>query len=136
MLRDGFPDGSSPAEAILVQPQAVGCPWATAESDASADALLDATEDVPLEPQHCLDEDAGKLADPVRGVQVSDALVLRPAQSAKMAQGAPCTPDEVPCEERSCAAVALALASAQSASLVSLPLESRLVEAHLTVSPQ
>ena len=130
MLRDGFPGGSSPAEAILVQPQAVACPWATAELDASVDALLDAAEDVPLEPQHCPD-DAGKLADPVRGVQVSDALVLRPAQSAKMAQGAPCTPDEVPCEERSCAAVALALASAQSASLVSLPLESRFVEAHL-----
>jgi hypothetical protein len=33
-------------------------------------------------------------------------------------------------------AVALALAAAQSASLFSLPLESRFVEAHLTVSPQ
>ena len=115
----GCQAGSSPAEAILVQPRADAYPWATDGSDASAGALRDAAADAHREPQHCLGEDAGKLADPVPDVQEPDALLLPPERLAQMSW-APCTRDEVPCGERSCEAKAFAHVVAQ---LVSWPLK-------------
>jgi hypothetical protein len=115
--------GSSPAEAILVQPRADAYPWATDGSDASAGALRDAAADAHREPQHCLGEDAGKLADPVPDVLELDALLLPPARLAQPALAAPCTPDEVPCGERSCAVKELADAVAQLAPLALWPPE-------------
>jgi hypothetical protein len=105
------------------------CLWVTGESDASAGALPAAAEHAHPEPQHCLAEVAGKWADPVPDVQAPAARSLRPERSARLARVAPCTPDEVPCGARSCAARALAHAVAQSAPLVSLPPEPLVVAA-------
>jgi hypothetical protein len=119
----GCQAGSSPAEAILVQRRGAACLWATDGSDASADALPDAAEGACPGPQRHLGEDAEKLADPVPDVLELDALLLPSEHSVPPAPAVPCTPAEVPCGERSYAAMALAGAAAQLAPRVSRPLK-------------
>jgi len=114
---------STPVEAIQVQPQGDVCLWVIGESDASADALPDAAEYALPEPLQYLGEVAGKLADPVPDVPAPAVQLLPPERLARLAQAAPCTPDEVPCGARSCAATAFADAVGQlAAPTVWLPL--------------
>ena len=65
-----------------------------------------------------LGEDAGRLADLVLGVPEPDARLLLPARLVQLARAELCTPDAVPYAGRSCAAMVLAAAVVQSASLV------------------
>lgn len=65
-----------------------------------------------------LDEDAGKLADPVPGVPEPDVRSLPPVRSAQLGQGAPYTPGADPYAVRSCAATVTAVAVAQWAWLL------------------
>jgi len=133
---DGHRGESSLAGAILVQPRAVAIPWATGELDASADVRLDAAQDALPELQHYLDGDAGKSADPVPDVPEPGAQLPPPERLAQRAQVAPCTPDEVQCGERSCAATARADALAQLAPLVLLPTEPVAVAARVAGASQ
>jgi len=72
---------------------------------------------------HCLAGDAGKLAAPALDVREPGAQLPPPERLAQLVSVAPCTPDEVRCGARSCAATAFAGAAAQWELLVSLPLE-------------
>jgi hypothetical protein len=98
------------------------------ESDASADVPRDATEDAHPAPWHRQDGDAERLADQVRDVPELDAPWFLLAQLVEPDEPEPDTPDEVPYEERSCAAMALVDAVVQSEPRASLPME-LLVEA-------
>jgi len=119
---------SNPEEVIPAQLQAGACPWVTGGWDASADARPDATEDAYREPQTYPDG-AEKLADQVLDVQEPGAQ-FRAEQLKLLVPEAPCTPDEVRCAERSCAAAAFVYAAAQPAPLVWWPLESGAGPAH------
>ncbi len=83
--RDGRRGESSPAEAILVPLQAAACPWATAELDASVDALPDVMEDASPELRHRPDAGVGKLAVPVPDVREPDAQSLPPERLVRLA---------------------------------------------------
>jgi hypothetical protein len=120
---DGLPGESSPAEAILVQLQAAACPWATAELDASADALPDVMEDASPEQRHRPDAGVEKLAAREPDAREPDAPSLPLERLVRLASQVPGTRDEVRCEEQSCAETALADAGAQLELLVSLLLE-------------
>ena len=91
--------------------------------DALADALPDAAEGACPELQRRPGEDAEKLADPVPGVLELDVLLLPSERLVPPALAVPCTLAEVPCGERSYAAMALACAAAQLAPGVSRPLK-------------
>jgi len=97
--------------------------------DASGDVPRDAAEDALPEPQHCLGEDAEKLADRGLDVPAQSARLVRAERSTQMARAAPYTPDEVRCGGRSCAAAAFADALAQLAPLVSRLRESAVAAA-------
>jgi hypothetical protein len=117
--RDGRRGESSPAEAILVQRQAAACPWATAELDASADALPDVMEDATPGPQHHPDAGVEKLAAPAPDGRESDARSLPPEPLVRPASPVPGKQDEVRYAEQSCAETAFAGAAAQLGPLVS-----------------
>jgi hypothetical protein len=119
--QDGRRGESSPAEAILVQRQAAACPWATAELDASADALPDVVEDASPELRHRPDAGVEKLAAREPDVRESDAQSL-PLE--RLASPAPGTQDVVRYEAQSCAETAVAGAAAQLGPLVSRQLGS------------
>lgn len=107
---DGHPGELCPEEAILDQLQGDAFLRATGEWDASAGARRDAVADAHPEQPLRLDGDAGKLADPVPDVRAPDGQVLPPARLAQPVEAAPCIPDEVRSEGRSCAATAHAIA--------------------------
>ena len=121
--RDGLPGESSPAEAILVPLQAAACPWATAELDASADALPDVMEDASPELRRRPDAVVGKLAGREPDAREPDARSLPPERLVRVASPVPGKQDEVQYEEQSCAETAVAGAAAQPEPLVSRILE-------------
>jgi hypothetical protein len=122
-LLDGCRAESILAEVILVRRQAAASQWATGALDASGDVLPDGAEDALPEPLPRWGEDAGKLAGPVLGGPEPDAKLLPPALWEHFVEAALCRPDAVLCAVRSFAATVPAVAAAQWARLVSLPLE-------------
>jgi hypothetical protein len=89
--RAGFPDGSVPEApgALPVQPPADAHPWVIAASDASGDALPDATADAALpEPP---DEDAERSAGRARGVPVQDGSLQSALPVAEASEAEPYT---------------------------------------------
>ena len=136
---DELPGESSPAEAILVQLQAGACPWATAEWDASADALPDVVEDASPELRRRPDAGVEKLAAREPDVRELDARSLPPERLVRLASPAPGKQDEVRYGEQSCAETAVADAGAQPEPMVSrllAPMAAQLAKLSRKSEPQ